>query len=102
MGIEYGTEARATGIKLAQSLGVRDVKSLNADLEFVSFTPWHREALAQAHVEIHITRNTEDVAVAGFSRLGIPEAAISIKRIAAKQLWRLGYRRHVLDRVQSP
>ena len=86
MGIEHHTKARAAGIVLAQPLSIANIERFNANLQFLFFTPWHTEALAQPHVEINVTRNSEDISITSLSRFGVPEAPISVLGIAAKQL----------------
>src|SRR5215475_4912192 len=66
-------------------LSVGDVEYFPAQRQLLLLAPWHREALAEAHVQGHVAGGAQDISLASFAGVRRAVALISGDGIAAKQ-----------------
>ena len=87
----YAIAGSSTGQR-AHSLSVGHVESFQPDFQRVPAltAPWQRKFLCQPHVEGHVARQTQSVALPGLAGSRVSQALIDTIGIAAEKLRRRG------------
>ena len=84
MRVDRYAKATAASVILPHALSVGNIEHLNADLQLLPFAPGHRKALAQTHIKVDITGDSEHVTITRFTWFRIPEALVSRQRVTAE------------------